>query len=147
MAKNVILDALIKREDFAETAGDQQSSEPVNSLSIESLASGGMISGLLRKPDFQRETNQWTPTQLLSFLESFLDDELIPSVILWQGSAHVFVIDGGHRLSALRAWIEDDYGDSAISRKFFGNDITGEQKKQPNVLGKWLSSISEPILA
>jgi hypothetical protein len=28
---------------------------------------------------------------------------------------YIFVIDGGHRLSALRAWMEDDYGDGTIS--------------------------------
>lgn len=129
MAANVILDALIKREDFAKTAGDEQSSEQINSLSVQNLSADGMIAGMLRKPDFQRETNQWTPKQLLSFLESFLDDELIPSVILWRSAAHVFVIDGGHRLSALRAWIEDDYGDRSISRRFFGNDLSDDQVK------------------
>lgn len=128
MAKTVTLDALIKREDFASTNPNTQSSESVNSLSVESLSSVGMISNLLRKPDFQRETNQWKTEQLVSFLESFLDDELIPSVILWQGAANVFVIDGGHRLSALKAWIENDYGDGSISLKYFGNDISNEQR-------------------
>ncbi|MFN3609447.1 MAG: HNH endonuclease family protein [Hyphomonas sp.] len=128
MAQTVTLDALIKREDFASTSSNSHSSDSVNSLSVESLSSAGMISNLLRKPDFQRETNQWKPNQLVSFLESFLDDELIPSVILWQGAAHVFVIDGGHRLSALKAWIENDYGDGPISLKYFENDISLEQQ-------------------
>jgi hypothetical protein len=43
---------------------------------------------------------------------------------------HIFiVIDGGHRLSALEAWIEDDYGDGPRSRAFFGNAISKEQLK------------------
>ena len=42
-------------------------------------------------------------------IESFLDGELIPAVILWQSATHIFVIDGGHRLSALLAWAHDDY--------------------------------------
>ncbi|NLR39032.1 HNH endonuclease [Novosphingobium sp. ERW19] len=62
-------------------------------------------------------------------MKSYLDLELIPSVILWRSPAHVFVIDGGHRLSALRAWIEDDYGDGSISRKYYGNEISDDQKR------------------
>lgn len=84
---------------------------------------------LLRKPDFQRETNHWSPEQLVTFLESFLDNELIPSIILWRSESFVFVIDGGHRLSALRAWIEDDYGDGAVSLRFYSNEISTSQKK------------------
>jgi len=64
----------------------------------------------LRKPDFQRETNHWSPEQVVTFIASFLDDELIPSLILWYSPSYIFVIDGGHRLSALRAWMNDDYG-------------------------------------
>jgi hypothetical protein len=63
------------------------------------------------------------------FLESFLDNELIPSIILWQSESFVFVIDGGHRLSALRAWIEDDYGDGHVSRSFYSNEISAGQKR------------------
>ena len=40
---------------------------------------------------------------------------------------YLFVIDGGHRLSVLRSWIEDDYGDGTISQAFFGYDISREQ--------------------
>jgi hypothetical protein len=93
---------------------------------------------LLRKPDFQRETNHWTPKQVLTFLESFLDNELIPSLILWQSESFVFVIDGGHRLSALRAWIEDDYGDGHISRQFYSNEISSGQRKVANKTRKMI---------
>lgn len=130
MADTVILDAMIMRDDFAVTAAAPPSAaEPIKALSIENITGQSMLVQLLRKPDFQRETNQWTPVQLVTFLESFLDNELIPSVILWQSDAFVFVIDGGHRLSALRAWIEDDYGDGPISRAYFGNEISVAQKK------------------
>jgi hypothetical protein len=54
---------------------------------------------------------------------------LVPSVILWQSPTYLFVIDGGHRLSALKAWIEDDYGDGALSYEYFGKEISKEQKK------------------
>jgi HNH endonuclease len=42
---------------------------------------------------------------------------------------YIFVIDGGHRLSALRAWMVDDYGDGPISLAFYGGDISEEQKR------------------
>ena len=85
---------------------------------------------MLRKPDFQRETNHWSPNQVTSFVQSFVDGELIPSLILWRSALHVFVIDGGHRLSALRAWINDDYGDGVISISYYGlSGISDEQKR------------------
>jgi hypothetical protein len=90
---------------------------------------GSPVKSLLRKPDFQRETNHWTPAQIVTFLASFLDNELIPSLILWKSSSYIFVIDGGHRLSVLRAWIEDDYGDGPISQAFYGGEISEAQKK------------------
>jgi hypothetical protein len=129
MSRTVILDAMIRREDFAAAGDPSGSAEPIKTLSIQSISSTGMLVPLLRKPDFQRETNHWTPEQVVSFLESFLDNELIPSVILWKSDAFVFVIDGGHRLSALRAWIEDDYGDGTVSIGYFSNEIGAAQKK------------------
>jgi len=129
MAQSVTLDAMIQRADFAIGANDGATTEQIQTLSVEALSSSSMIVPMLRKPDFQRETNQWTPKQLLTFLKSYLDMELIPSVILWRSPAYVFVIDGGHRLSALRAWIEDDYGDGLVSGKYYGDSITDEQKK------------------
>lgn len=86
--------------------------------------------GLLRKPDFQRETNHWTPEQIASLITSFLDNELVPSIILWKSKCYIFVIDGSHRLSAVRAWIENDYGDGGISRGFYGGEITQAQIAQ-----------------
>lgn len=129
MADTVVLDAMIVRDDFAVKGPKFESSESIRTLSVENLASSGMIVPLLRKPDFQRETNHWKPLQVVGFLESFLDNELIPSIILWKSDSFVFVIDGGHRLSALRAWIEDDYGDGLISTKYFSNQISNSQLK------------------
>jgi Protein of unknown function DUF262 len=129
MVETVILDAMIRRDDFAIRGSSPTSGEPIKTLSVETLASGGMLVPLLRKPDFQRETNHWSPNQVLSFLESFLDNELIPSIILWKSTEFVFVIDGGHRLSALRAWIEDDYGDGNVSIGYYSNEISNAQKR------------------
>ncbi|MCL6729050.1 hypothetical protein LZ538_03140 [Sphingomonas sp. SE220] len=61
-------------------------------------------------------------------VESFLYGELIPAVILWKSDTHVFVIDGGHRLSALLAWAQDDYGDGPKSLTFFKGEIPNAQK-------------------
>jgi len=130
-ANLVNLDAMIKRADFATKADDESSFETVPNVSLRDFTQGGFIGPSLRKPDFQRETNHWTPSQVLSLLECFTSGDLIPSVILWKSPSYLFVIDGGHRLSVLKAWIEDDYGDGPVSYKFFGHEISDEQKKQP----------------
>lgn len=67
----------------------------------------------LRKPDFQRETNAWTPEQCVEFLDSVLNERIIPSIILWhsQDNGCIYVLDGAHRLSVIRAWMTDDWGD------------------------------------
>lgn len=128
-ANLVNLDAMIKREDFA--AEDEASSnfENVSTISLRDFTKGGLIGPSLRKPDFQRETNHWSPSQVVSLLECFVSGDLIPSVILWQSPTFLFVIDGGHRLSVLRAWVEDDYGDGPISQAFFGYQISEEHRK------------------
>lgn len=125
----VNLDAMIKRADFAHQQDETISFETFNSIPARELASGNPLVALLRKPDFQRETNHWTPEQVVSLLECYINGDLIPSVILWMSPSYLFVIDGGHRLSVIRAWIEDDYGDGQISHKLFGHDISIEQKK------------------
>lgn len=128
MASRVNLDAMIQRADFASEDGEY-TLDLFQNFNISNLESGSPVRGLLRKPDFQRETNHWTPNQVVTFIASFLDNELIPSLILWKSSSYIFVIDGGHRLSALRAWIEDDYGDGHISQAFYGGEISDDQKR------------------
>lgn len=128
MVRRVNLDAMIPREDFEikeeETVIDLFKDFPITHLTPESP-----YLKLLRKPDFQRETNHWSPEQVATFIASFLDNEVIPSLILWKSPGFIFVLDGGHRLSALRAWVEDDYGDRNISLQFYGNEISKDQKK------------------
>jgi Protein of unknown function DUF262 len=129
MAKRVNLDAFIPREDFARQDVEIGGAEAIRDFPISYLLEDSPIRKQLRKPDFQRETTHWTPEQVVTFVASFLDQEVIPGLILWKSPSFIFVIDGGHRLSALRAWIEDDYGDRAISATFFGHEISQEQKK------------------
>lgn len=122
----VNLDAIIPREDF-EVIENQNSTNLFNSISISSF-SGGLFYPFLRKPDFQRETNEWDAKKIVEFIESFINGELIPAIILWRNnSGFYFVIDGAHRLSALISWIKDDYGDGEISQKFYGGIINEEQ--------------------
>lgn len=125
----VNLDAMIKREDFSKESAEVSSFETFNNIPARDLESDRPIVTFLRKPDFQRETNHWAPDQVVSLLKCYLDGDLIPSVILWKSDTYMFVIDGGHRLSVLRAWVEDDYGDSHLSLKYFGKDISKEQTK------------------
>ncbi|WP_457662048.1 HNH endonuclease family protein [Sinorhizobium medicae] len=129
MATRVNLDAMIPRADFATEDNTDYTIDLFTNFPIANLENGNPIRTLLRKPDFQRETNHWDPRQIATFIASFLDSELIPSLILWKSSSYIFVIDGGHRLSALRAWIEDDYGDGPISQKFYNNDISDDARR------------------
>ena len=123
MAKRVNLDAMIPREDFAVQAEDT-ALDLIPAFPITNLLPEAGILKLLRKPDFQRETNHWTPDQVVTFNASFLDNEVIPSLIFWKSPTYIFVIDGGHRLSALRAWMEDDYGDGAHSAAFYKGELS-----------------------
>lgn len=130
MAKLLVnLDAMITRADFAQLKDDDNQYETFDKISIHHFTSEGLTGKILRKPDFQRETNHWTPEQVVSLLECFVSGDLIPSVILWKFPTFLFVIDGGHRLSVLKAWVEDDYGDEHASMKYFGDAISESQKK------------------
>lgn len=126
MAGNTVnLDALIVRADFAADT-DRTGGNPRADISITDL-DRGFFSSDLRKPDFQRETTQWSPQKIADLLRAFINGDLIPAVILWQRGQEIFVIDGAHRLSALIAWLRDDYGDRASSTHFFGSQIPPEQ--------------------
>ncbi|MGG0755775.1 GmrSD restriction endonuclease domain-containing protein [Brevibacillus laterosporus] len=128
--KTATLDALIPREDFEVT---EELSVGVNrnktTLSIEDLQYDSFFFTALRKPEFQRETNEWSPEKVCSFIKSFINGELVPAIILWKNqNGFIFVIDGAHRLSSLGAWINDDYGDGDISLKYYDRFIPDEQR-------------------
>lgn len=128
----VNLDALIRREDFEAGNSSAQSRRLGDELKLGDLERTYV--NLLRKPDFQRETCSWNPERVREFVKSFLDGDLIPAIIMWWSSQNgtVFVIDGAHRLSALMAWVHDDYGDGVFSQKFWGYSISAAQKKLAN---------------
>ena len=133
MAKSNIevnLDALIQREDFdiEETGAAKSAAQQGKELYIQTLIPEERLANL-RKPDFQRETSSWTPEIVYEFILSVADADVIPALILWRSpiSGKSFVIDGAHRLSAVIAWINNDYGDGEISKAFYGNSIPSEQ--------------------
>jgi hypothetical protein len=127
VASNVNLDALIPREDFAVPGTEKQPEK--GTMSLNELRTAELFLTGLRKPDFQRETATWNPKRVAGLIKTFIDGELIPAVILWQHEGLLFVIDGSHRLSALIAWVHNDYGDGDLSRKFFDNVIPDEQQQ------------------
>jgi hypothetical protein len=126
----VNLDALIKRQDFETgVVSTIMGENPV--FKLDELESRKTFFGLLRKPDFQRTTNNWSPEMIKEFVRTFLDKELIPALIIWhsQQTEKIYLIDGAHRLSALTAWVNDDYGFGSISKQFFGDGIPALQQK------------------
>lgn len=126
--QTVNLDALIPREDFSVKADAMAKSGKDPTISISHLAGGfGVFASSLRKPDFQRETADWTPQKIVDLVRAFVDGELIPAIILWKGGGYNFVIDGAHRLSAVLSWVYDDYGDRSRSLAYFGEVIPPEQ--------------------
>lgn len=130
MATNVVnLDALIPREDFfVEGGGERPGGTGQERIDIHHL-DNHFFSTRLRKPDFQRETADWSPDKVVDLIRSFVDAELIPAVILWSAGNFSFVIDGSHRLSALLAWVLDDYGDNRKSLEFFGGRVSDDQRR------------------
>ena len=130
MADKIVLDALIPREDF--DVKDQNIialGRNKTTLSIPDLEYDSFFFSTIRKPDFQRETNEWDANKVVELVKSFIEGELIPAIILWRSSGnYIFVIDGSHRLSALASWINDDYGDGPISMEYYGGEIPEEQK-------------------
>lgn len=121
--ETVNLDALIPRDDVE--AKKPKASKGV--IQVTELAIGKHFYGLLRKPLFQRETNDWDVNNVVSLVRSFRNGHLIPAVILWSADGSTFVIDGAHRLSVFVAWVNDDYGDGPISQAFFKHQIPKSQ--------------------
>jgi hypothetical protein len=157
MAEVVNLDALIPREDFIAppdvSSGAGEGGKP--SASATDLTPRESFFETLRKPDFQRETAAWTPGAVCDFIEAFVNNDLIPSVICWQSPARLtFIIDGAHRLSAIIAWIMDDYGAGSRSLRFYGRIPEQQERmhaktrelvnKRVLAYAQWRSETAEP---
>jgi hypothetical protein len=120
----VNLDALIPKADFAEDKTIQGSTD-LKYLNIQHLMprflSPTSKAHLFRKPDFQRQTDNWDKKRIADLVECYIEGSFIPSIILWQNpnTNVIYVIDGAHRLSALLAWINNDYGDGSLSQQYY----------------------------
>ncbi len=124
----VNLDGLIPREDFEAKPHQPSGANLPANQTITELEKGKFFYSVLKKPDFQRETANWSPETVAELISSFVNDDLVPAIILWRSPSNdVFVIDGSHRLSSLIAWVQDDYGDGATSREFFEHAIPQPQ--------------------
>ena len=123
----VNLDALVPREDF-EADENPNPGKKKETISIVDLKNNEFFYTSVRKPDFQRETNEWDAEKVAEFISSFVNGDLIPAIILWRSAGgYLFVIDGSHRISSLIAWINNDYGDGPISKNFYDGIIPDEQ--------------------
>ena len=91
-------------------------------LTIQQLHSNDPAIGkhhLLRKPDFQRATWAWTPEDCVELLDTILQEQVVPSVVMWLSpDQYQYVLDGGHRISVLLAWIRNNWGDSIPNDEF-----------------------------
>ncbi|MCY9380242.1 DUF262 domain-containing protein [Bacillus inaquosorum] len=107
------LEHLIPRSDIDETENTQNisQSDRRSSFNLTDLEKEQFFYQQLKKPIFQRDTNQWTVERVEKLINTFLDDGLIPAIILWEDSeGNIYIIDGAHRISSLIAWVNSDYG-------------------------------------
>lgn len=123
----VNLDALIPKADFIASGEGSKKKSGIEKLYLFHLLKEHDLSiyNLLKKPDFQRETNEWDKKRIADLIECFIERAFIPAVILWENETTglIYVIDGAHRLSAILSYVNNDYGYGKISHDF--NRYTG----------------------
>lgn len=127
-SETVNLDALVPREDFDIEEAGATAAKLGNEIYVQTLTPTDRLA-TTRKPDFQRETSSWSPEIVADFIESIANADVVPALIMWRSpnSGKTFIIDGAHRLSAVAAWVNDDYGDGVISKDFYGDYIPDAQ--------------------
>lgn len=128
----VYLDHLIKRDNLRYSRSKEKISSGVPSntlLMMRDLFRDDRSDRLklLRKPDFQRRTWSWTAEDCVSLLDSIVNEQVVPSIIMWQSPDNEFeyVLDGGHRISVVTAWLNDDWGENLPSYAY----RDGEEEK------------------
>lgn len=129
----VYLDHLIRRENLRYQrpikAGEVLGERLADRMELKELRNEAR-SRKLRKPDFQRATNAWTSEDCRSLLETVINKQIVPSLIMWQNPENLldYVLDGAHRVSVVLAWLTDDWGEKAISQSdFYGTDEDRER--------------------
>ncbi len=145
MAIPANLDAFLPREDFFADPAEGTRQPEFPEIGIADLKDA--FSGMMRKPDFQRTTAAWDPKRIMEFIKSFAENDLIPGVIFWNSPStkNILVVDGAHRISALLAWIYDDYGDKALSQNFLGYSANQEQTAAAEATRKMVNSKIGPF--
>jgi hypothetical protein len=125
MSTNVNLDSLLKSEllytvDKIERTSSLSKGEIVDKTKMHfhdfiEVTEGIALWHRLRKAEFQRITAYWSDEKIVNLLKSLLKGRIIPGVILWlnESTGCIFVLDGAHRLSVIRAWFLDDWGDKS----------------------------------
>ena len=130
----VNLDALIPKADFIAHREGIKNTRDRDKLHLFQLLQNHDLSiyHLLKKPDFQRETSEWDMKRIGDLIECFIERSFIPAIILWENeeTGFIYVIDGAHRLSALLAYINNDYGYGSISHEFNGYSGISEADKE-----------------
>ncbi|EGO7788460.1 DUF262 domain-containing protein, partial [Enterococcus faecalis] len=106
----------IELDDEAESSGFHQTTDRKANFSLTDLENGQFFYDQLKKPYFQRDTNEWTVERVEKLLSTFLEDGLIPAIILWEtNDGDILIIDGAHRISSLIAWVNNDFGRVNVS--------------------------------
>lgn len=107
------LEHLIPRTEILEQEDimNHNQSDRRSNFTLPELEKDAFFYQQLKKPIFQRDTNQWSISKMETLISTFLNDGLIPAIILWEdNSGDIFIIDGAHRISSLLAWVNSDYG-------------------------------------
>lgn len=132
----VYLDHHIRRDNLlyrkaSSAATEDEQSQYETHIQIRDLFGERPKFRRLRKPDFQRATSAWTAKDCVELLEDVLKEQVVPSVIMWLSPKDQlqYVLDGGHRISVLLAWIRDDWGDKLTSEDY-QDPILEENSKQ-----------------
>ncbi|MBX3054502.1 MAG: HNH endonuclease [Caldilineaceae bacterium] len=87
-SSQVYLDHLVPRMNLRYRRSDEvlpsrpRGGQPED-LPMSDLGPGEFRPSILRKPDFQRATNAWSPEDCVALLESVVNRQVIPSVIMW----------------------------------------------------------------
>ncbi len=77
----VNLNALIARENFEATPDSPVALGEEPLFKLEELQKGRLYFSILRKPDFQRQTNNWTSEMIVDFVRSVLDIQAVRNKI------------------------------------------------------------------
>ena len=79
----------------------------------------------LYKADNQRSTECWSPDEIVKFIQDCLNDRNVNLCIrYWKDAAgNIYIIDGGHRISIIYAWIK---------RFFIDEQVIGAPKFTPS---------------